>query len=65
MVTRPYQDYSNTELADFIESRSILDDGIADHIREALLRFLWRDQAFVPAERLDCRSPALTNGDGK
>lgn len=49
---RVFEDYSNTELADYIESRAIVDDGIPDHIREALLRFLWRDQAFVPAKRL-------------
>jgi len=51
-MPRPYEDYSNLELADIIESRSILDDGIPDHVREALLRFLWHVQAFVPAERL-------------
>lgn len=51
-MSRPYQDYSNTELADFIESRGIIDDGIPDHMREAILRFLWRDQAFIPAKRL-------------
>lgn len=51
-MTTPFQDYSNTQLADFIEARGIIDDGIPDHIREALLRFLWRDQAFVPAKRL-------------
>jgi hypothetical protein len=59
-MKRFYQDYSNLELADIIESRSIVDDGIPDHIREALLRFLWRDQAFIPAERLP-----VTNGNGK
>lgn len=49
---RTFEAYSNTDLADYIEDRSIIDDGIPDHIREALLRFLWRDQAFVPSKRI-------------
>jgi hypothetical protein len=49
---RHFEKYSNLELADYIEGHSILDDGIPEHIREALLRFLWRDQAFVPSKRL-------------
>ena len=59
-MKRFYEDYSNLELANLIQSHGILDDGIPEAIRETILRFLWRDQAFESAKRLPITS---TEGD--
>jgi len=52
-MSRFYEKYSNLELADLIASKNILDDGMPDHFREAILRMLWYYQAQKPVERLD------------
>jgi len=62
-MARSFEHYSNQELADYVEGLSILDDGISDHIREAILRFLWSVQAFVPAKRLPDHPQENTGGE--
>lgn len=64
MRKRGFENYSNTELADYIESRNSEYDGMTEAFREAVLRFLWRDQPFVPAKRLPAREWCKVCGGG-
>lgn len=64
MRKRGFEDFSNIELADYIESRSSDYDGVPESFREGMLRFLWQSQAFVPSKRLPPRAWCKVCGGG-
>ncbi len=64
MRPRGFEKFSNIELADYIESRSSDYDGVPESFREAMLRFLWQNQAFVPPKRLPPRVWCSVCGGG-